>query len=77
MKEIKPCPFCGSEGRIGFTGYMGLEFTRVKCSDEFCLASGPIRRTDDDAIEVWNRAWELKAIKDLSHELELKDGMDD
>lgn len=29
------------------------------------------------AISAWNRAWEPREIKDLSHELELKDGMDE
>lgn len=42
--DLKPCPFCGGEGR--------QEDGRIECSE--CCACGPDTRGDGD-VEAWNR----------------------
>ena len=56
MKQIKPCPFCGSEN----VKYSSLE-GRVFCKD--CQARGPCGATDKDAIKKWNAAQRKKDMK--------------
>lgn len=81
MKEIKPCPFCGNEEVIIVpTEVRNIDDTITMMGSvccQKCEADGPLKVTEEYAIEAWNRAWEPRQIKNLSHELELRDGMDD
>lgn len=56
MKQIKPCPFCGSEN-VKYSSLAG----RVFCKD--CQARGPCGATDKDAIKKWNAAPRKKDMK--------------
>jgi len=49
---IKPCPFCGANGSIGGDSH----FYWVFCFDEECDACGPICKTEEEAIQKWNKA---------------------
>jgi hypothetical protein len=61
--ELKPCPFCGSEAKLLYTGE-GLKF-RAACFNEDCgceLPTWGIFEKDEDvlesielAIEYWNK----------------------
>jgi hypothetical protein len=59
-KELKPCLFCGSEKLeargVPFVGYM------VTCWN--CLARGSSKETAEEAIDVWNKAWNKRANND-------------
>jgi len=58
--KIKPCPFCGSNGKIAFGGkywptvhyydYM----RKASCKNIKCGAVGPERKTEQGAINAWN-----------------------
>ena len=52
MKEIKPCPFCGTDAELIFIkGVYG-----VCCNNENdCAASVGDFPTEEDAINAWNR----------------------
>lgn len=53
MDELKPCPFCGGEAFVYFSGTVsnGL-FKEVICKKCHCSTD---RMRNDDAIEAWNR----------------------
>ena len=56
MKELKPCPFCGSKGELHKK--RNLDTFIVKCTNGLCPASymiGNDYNTPDEAIEAWNR----------------------
>ncbi len=50
MEELKPCPFCGGKD---------LKFSKVYswicCKNKECQVEGPMKRTEEKAIEAWNR----------------------
>ena len=50
--ELKPCPFCGSKNlevrEIPFVGHT------VRCWNGKCMASGPVRDDQHEAIRAWN-----------------------
>jgi Lar family restriction alleviation protein len=51
MQSIEPCPFCGkSRARVKNSQRWGYF---VSCN--LCAAVGPSSRTNDGAIEKWNR----------------------
>lgn len=63
MKELKPCPFCGSKGEMrcdkkpDMNGYFVYSYV-VDCSRFDCPASYMIGNdfdTEAEAIEAWNR----------------------
>lgn len=66
MTELKPCPNCGEHLEI--LGTMPVETeegyeTRICCWN--CEHLGPVRRTDEEAVEAWNaEGWER--IKDTT-----------
>lgn len=57
MDDLKPCPFCGGEGKMGYV----RDGLRVHC--RLCFASGPSAfhgrpedaSTQERAIAAWNR----------------------
>lgn len=53
-KQIKNCPFCGSEGKV-----YGGKYKRVFCKNDKCIlgvvALGD--ETAEKAIETWNRRY--------------------
>lgn len=63
MLDIRPCPFCGTEGRL--TGYRNAghkngfwvecDFYRRDKKERVCNAHGPHGDSADDAIELWNK----------------------
>jgi len=57
MSELKPCPFCGVEGRLikGKTAY-GLQTFRVSCSNHKCAVSAHTVdfTSKKAAIAAWN-----------------------
>lgn len=60
MSELKPCPFCGGEGKKEGTIINGKNIVTIVCRE--CGATGPFRvvnhpRVKDEnnpAIEAWN-----------------------
>ena len=50
MTDLRPCPFCGSDGVLVSYG-AGL---RVECSVPRC-AIGPLANPEAEAIAAWNR----------------------
>lgn len=64
MNELKSCPFCGTQVVLGMKeipeklqhicdGHRYDIF--VLCPALICGARGPIRYTEQEAIDVWNR----------------------
>lgn len=52
--KLKPCPFCGRENLIIiFDDYNN---SAVFCNK--CGAEGPLKGTEEGAIEAWNRRTE-------------------
>ncbi|MBR5199223.1 MAG: Lar family restriction alleviation protein [Bacteroidales bacterium] len=49
MADLKSCPFCGGEGKIG--KFMGRY--SVHCCE--CLGSAKLDEIEEKAIEYWNR----------------------
>lgn len=52
MEELKPCPFCGSEGK---PRRVFQDWWKVRCTNKEC--GGNIRRfkTKEEALAAWNR----------------------
>lgn len=50
MKELKPCPFCGSKD-LELLGHFSIRW--VACNS--CYAESGSYDTDEEAIEAWNR----------------------
>ena len=51
MFELKPCPFCGGQQKVGVY-YDGIDYV-VWCKN--CGAQAGGRRTGEKAIDAWNR----------------------
>jgi Lar family restriction alleviation protein len=61
-QELLPCPFCGSEP---FIDDDTCGHSVVCCHNLECLAQGPFKPGDDQAIEGWNnRTGKLVLIDD-------------
>lgn len=57
-KELKPCPFCGSDGIIRETQLPHWKKKyKVECSNKDCLIAMImyVNDTKNDAINMWNR----------------------
>lgn len=55
MKQIKPCPFCGSDSKLRISGPVLSEERYVVCDN--CDTYGPSGESIEDAIKLWNAAW--------------------
>ena len=54
---LKKCPFCGGEGRIVHTTpTSGHSKWFISCNE--CNADTDFYKTDDEAIEAWNKRYE-------------------
>lgn len=59
MKEIKPCPFCGSNMSVTYNSLGSFNFWH--CGDKDCSINEPLQisvdkaKTLNEAIELWNR----------------------
>lgn len=59
MKEIKPCPFCGSKMSVTYNSLGSFNFWHKE--PVVCLCAEPFQisidnaKTLDEAIEFWNR----------------------
>lgn len=55
MSEDFICPFCESEkATMYIADKEGMGYF-IECSD--CYASGPIAKTREEAVDVWNRTF--------------------
>lgn len=54
-EKLKPCPFCGGEGRVFEDTSFGVDnpLYRVFCG--MCLVKTDTAYRREDAIEIWNR----------------------
>lgn len=56
-EQLKPCPFCGSEGKVFFNDeacYHGGKGTYyIVCAE--CASRGKNGNDEQQAIEAWNR----------------------
>jgi Lar family restriction alleviation protein len=48
-EKLKPCPFCGNEARLTFSGY------GVRCTNKQCGAMFHMFPEAKDAILAWNK----------------------
>lgn len=64
MKELKPCPFCGSQD-LDFDDN-GEENYWVYCKS--CDADGSLGKGKDGAIEVWNKKYLKEQISQMLNE---------
>lgn len=54
--KLKPCPFCGSKDII--VKRLTRNCFISECWEYSCRAIGPTGRTEEEAIEAWNRRTE-------------------
>lgn len=60
MNDLKPCPFCGGEGRVQEHIFHGYANTYgVVCLD-CCAETRQFYCTMDEAVKAWNRRAERK-----------------
>lgn len=55
MKELKQCPFCGSEAAIIDTGdyFPKMIFYRIICKSS-CTMQARLYRTIEESVKAWN-----------------------
>lgn len=54
MNKLKPCPFCGGEAEIrGEKYYKPMVRRNVICTK--CYSNSGWYKTEQEAIEMWNR----------------------
>ena len=64
MRDLKPCPFCGSEARLTYSTNNPRQ-PYVTCDTPKCPGCNPYQwhyHTEEEAIEAWNRRTERKWI---------------
>lgn len=72
-EPIRPCPACGSSDCIvDHRGARGVEF--VACINLDCGMEGPMRETDDEAIDAWNALPRWPDWRPVSEPPEVPDG---
>ena len=61
MTKLKPCPFCGGEAKVGCEKYWQPKVSRrIICTN--CYSSSGWYRTEEEAIELWNRRSENEEL---------------
>lgn len=71
MKELKPCPFCGSDAEMHFDRLCGKTIYMVKCSVDKCQCQEMgWHETEDEAIAIWNTRPIEDALRKRVEELE-------
>ena len=53
MTELKPCPFCGRNGRL--KNYDNGKTYRIVCENYLCPVESFTYHTAQEAIDWWNR----------------------
>lgn len=53
--ELKPCPFCGGEGKIIDLGFFNLPSSYGVCCLNCSCATYQFFDTEGEAAEAWNR----------------------
>ena len=66
MGELKPCPFCGAEGRKLEDVCLPIGNWVCCCG---CKATGPEAETPEEAEALWNQREESNRIRDLERRL--------
>jgi hypothetical protein len=52
---MKPCPFCFSDGRVQrMRGVAGESMFAIACTNDQCLAVGPLASTETEAVKKWD-----------------------
>jgi hypothetical protein len=53
---MKPCPFCFGDARVQKQrGASNEVLFVVACANEFCLAVGPLGRSEEEAEQKWDK----------------------
>lgn len=55
MMDLADCPLCGGPARLA--GHFMKPDVHAAC--EVCFTSGPLMRSEDEAIHVWNTMFDL------------------
>lgn len=53
MEELEPCPFCGCPNITVYNDCDDVFY--AECCNPDCDAFGPSRKTEQQAIDAWNR----------------------
>lgn len=65
MTELKSCPFCGRDNVMTWhIGHRDLPWM-VECMG--CMAEGPWAKTEEEAMELWNRRYNNGMVFALSN----------
>jgi Lar family restriction alleviation protein len=65
-EKLKPCPFCGGNN----LSVKGVTVYWVECND--CNAASSVHKTEEEAIEAWNR---MQRMSDYTDKAILKEQM--
>lgn len=64
--ELKPCPFCGGKAFISNYEYENYGNSRLEITHsidcEKCCSSIGYCRSEEEAIETWNKRWLQKDV---------------
>jgi Lar family restriction alleviation protein len=72
-RELKPCPFCGSEAEASTTDIIVYKIHSVECSNEDCggrMSKGRDFNSLEEAITAWNHRSQDQRIEVLTKALE-------
>ena len=64
MTELKPCPFCGSPPVEPWMRDWENSYSAY-CSECGCI--GPSARSEEEAVNLWNRRWKNERRHDSEH----------
>jgi Lar family restriction alleviation protein len=54
-EPLKPCPFCGGVQVAINKPNLRSPWQWMECEAEKCLAEGPVKNNEMDAVNAWNR----------------------
>lgn len=57
--KLKPCPFCGSE-KVSLDNESGF---CIQCKDNECCTEGPYSKSEEAAIEKWNKRADISKVE--------------